>query len=189
MDWHSPAMKSLIFLALFLTASLTRADVLIYKIKLSETQTGQGAVTKIQYSGYVVIDPGISSIAEIAVLTSAGTFSTTWPSNFVFAQVSGGLAKKYTAFSRPTLHFGTLSIIGQNTLLDSGTIAQWQRPKVFKATATDVDSVEGTVTTGTGTLTFDQVDTINANTLQFGDINQTVTALEQILLGQGFTEN
>lgn len=168
---------------------ISTADVLIYKIKVSGSEIGGGTITKSAVGGYFVIDADTGDIAEIGTVPAQGRFHVNYPTNFVLIQASGGLTKKYTAFSVATANFGTLNGQGLNTALKTGTVTAWTAPKVFQVTATSIDDSANTIDQGKGTFIYDQVDTINANTIDFGDLTDTVNALVQVLLNAGFTEN
>lgn len=185
------------------SVQIAAADILVYKIKLTSSQTGAGKVTKTALSGYIVINPEIDTIAELVAIPVDRQFDVTWPDNLVATQLSAGPRKQDTVISVSTAHFGTLSARGAtasldianltaqgvNSLLKAGTTNEWIWPKSFRVTGTNVNTSANTTNQYKGVYSYDQADTIRANTVLVGDITQTVQSLRQALTKLGYAQN
>lgn len=191
-------------IGLFGVAQLATADVLIYKLHLSDTQTGAGKPVKTLLSGYIVVDPQTDTIAEMLAIPANRQFDTSWPNNLVINNVTEPKSTKQdTVMSSGTVHFGTLAARGAaaplsvnnltaqgpNVLLKTGTTNQWIWPKAFRVTGTNVNAAANLTNRFQGTYSYDQPLTISANTIDTGDISQTVRTLRQSLVKLGYSEN
>jgi len=178
-------MKKLSILLLLAAFALTsRADVLIYKIKVTETITGHGQTVKKTVTGFLVSDPINLSVAVIPI--QSATF-TIFEYNGTFAQVDAGKGKLYTALSIPGDGTGAVLATGLNSSLITGTVTQWSAPKTAKVTGVEILDDLASTEVDSGTLMYDQIDTITQNGLG-GDFDNTVSNIEQALLNAGLIE-
>lgn len=187
----------------FCGVQFAAADVLVYKVKLTSTETGTGKITKTAMSGYIVINPESDAIAELIAIPAGRQFDITWPNNLVATQISAGPKKQDTVMSVSTAHFGTLAARGAsvsfeianltaqgvNSLLKAGTSNLWIWPKSFRVTGTNVNASGNSTNLYKGVYSYDQPDTIRANTVLAGDITQTVQSLQQSLIKLGYSQN
>ena len=184
-------------------AQLATADVLIYKLQLSDTQTGNGKSVKTLLTGYIVVDPKSDTIAEMLAIPANRQFDTTWPNDLVISDITEPKStKQETLISSGLIHFGMLSARGAtapvsvnnltaqgpNVLLKTGSTNQWSWPKAFRVTGGT--NVNANITNRfQGTYSYDQSLTINANSIDSGDITQTARTLRQTLIKVGYSES
>jgi hypothetical protein len=163
-----------------------QADLLIYKTKVSATITGNAQTKKDSITGFVVIDLGTHQLANIPIVsTSFKIFTFT---NAAYAQIDAGKGKRETAVSFSGNGIGAVLATGLNSPLVTGTITMYTAPKTMKVTGTEISNSLSTTEIDTGTLTFDQVDTVTENGLG-KDFSSAVSDIEQTLLGRGLIEN
>ena len=198
------------FLVLWITGIIgvvqwATADVLVYKIQLSATQSGGAKSTKTSLTGFIVIDPESYTMAELLALPATHRFDVSWPNDFVISQITESKfpTRQDTVISSGAAHFGSLSLRaaavplnvnnlmaqGPNVLLKTGTTNQWIWPRAFRVTGTNFDGVANTTNHFRGIYIYDQTDTIRANTNASGDVSQTVRTLRQTLIKLGYSEN
>lgn len=178
-------MKKLSILLLLAAIALTsRADVLIYKIKVTETITGHGQTLKVKTTGFLVTDPVNLTVAVIPI--QSATF-TIFEYNGTFAVVDAGRGRISTALSIPGDGTGAVMAVGLNSSLVTGTVTSYLAPKTAKVTGIEVLSDLVSTEVDSGTLIYDQVDTVTQNGLG-GDFDTTVSDIEQTLLNEGLIE-
>ena len=189
-------------LVLIGAAQISAADVLVYKINLSSSTTGSGKVQKTTLTGYIVANPETDAIAELVAIPVNRQFDLSWPNDLVATQISAGPKKQDTVISVSPAHFATLSARGANVslnidnltaqgvnaLLNTGTTNQWRWPKSFRVAGTNISSSGTATNLYKGIYSYDQTDTIRANTTLAGNMTQTVLSLQQPLLKLGYTE-
>lgn len=185
------------------SVQIAAGDVLIYKAKLTSSETGGGKVTKTSVSGYIVVNPETDAIAELLAIPLSRQFDVTWPNNLVATQIPDGPQKQETVISVGAAHFGTLSARGGNVSLDidnltaegvdallkTGTTNQWIWPRSFRVAGTNVNTSANTTNRCKGVYSYDQPDTILANTVSAGGMTQTVRSLQQSLTKLGYSQN
>jgi len=177
---------TLTLLGLGISVFVCQADVLIYKTKVAATVTGNGEVRKTKVRGFVVIDPNTFQVANVAV--ESASFHIFEFTNAAFAQIDAGKGKRLTALSFPGNGIGSVMGTGINASLITGTITSYLAPKTFKITANEISNDRSSTEIDSGTLIFDQVDTVTENGTARG-FDGTVSDIEQTLLNEGFIEN
>lgn len=163
-----------------------QADVLIYKTKVTATITGNAQIKKDSVTGFIVIDLSTHELANIAI--NSATFKIFEFTNAAYTQIDAGKGKRETALSFPGNGIGAVLATGLNSSLITGTITAYTAPKTMKVMGNEISNSLSTTEVDTGTLTYDQVDTVTENG-QSKDFNAVVSDIEQTLLGRGLIEN
>ncbi len=184
-------------LVLAASSSVCDADVLIYKNRITSAETGVGAITRQAVTGWTVVDPQTADVVRINASARRGRFTTVTPS-WTFIQVSGGIGKNYTVasdaytdfFDDDSQYLLSTVLKGVNVELDTFTTEIYTAPKVLSFVEREITSLlsgEQLITESSGKLTFDKINTQDANL--FGlTLEETVNALKDLLLQKGYLE-
>ena len=171
-------------------------DVLVYKKRLTFTETGGGSIVRQAITGWTVIDTETATVYEIDAYPSRGRFNIFQPV-LAFTTLSGGIGKVFTVrsdafqefYDGGGTHMFSTVIKGRNVPLDIFTQI-FNAPKTFNLTERVIfedDTGVQFIDEVTGKLTFDKTNTQDANILDL-TLDQTVDALAQILINKGFIE-
>lgn len=181
----SGSMKviSILLLGLLCAANVATADVLVYKVKITATVTGNGSTSTTPLSGAVVLDANTSAFAEIFANAKSKEFFVRVPTNITVATINGGL-KSYTVIEQSANGNGGFEAKGQNATLNAGT-ANYSAPKTFQETGFDLNGSQ--LEEEKGTLTFDTKTTATQNGID-GNFSAVLSRLTQALIDAGYTQ-
>ncbi len=166
-------MKKPTPVALFLLccALLSRADVLIYKMGLNQTLTGNGQTTHTTFTGRLVVAATSNAWINVALIdvdTKRGQWNVEYPAFWTKNDVSYTSNKNQAVFAAETLENCAFVASGNESPVDVGDNADpiWQLPLTMKITgAASFTNVQPFFASYTGTLAFDKASTQAANAI------------------------
>jgi len=193
-------MKTLFATLLLAVGTLTSsADVLIYKLKLTTTETGGGFSSKYSNGGYFVLDAESGEVWRIVTDPRAKTFYYEDFSSATIDEVTGAAGKEYNVVTQHDSWTDTAGFerIQHATIkgakvrnVDIGATTLYSIPKSF----TWIGRELGSYTTGdaflaeiTGSLSLDLKSSKISN-LADDDINAALDRLASLLITQGYTQ-
>src|SRR5215831_14737873 len=203
-------MKSFatLLLGLLVPASIATADVLVYKNKITGTDTGGGFKSKLTDVGYTILNPEEADVpAMIIAFPNTKTFYVWEMADCTLNDLSAPKpnAKKnapladYTVISQASLWSDTNNFAGSDIgqlkgmnadAVDVGTTNLWNIPKTFSWVGKSIfpDSNGQPILEETsGTTTLDIVQTKYCNS--FGDDRDAaINRMKAYLVSIGFTE-
>jgi hypothetical protein len=177
----------LLLAALCLSIVTSQADVAVWTIKYTETDTGGGSVSKIKHIGYVLEDlNATNSVAEI--IDASGNQYTVLDVTDI--QTLGSGVNKNTLVLLLTLSEGTFLLQGAVPAKapNIGTSTTWELPTVFTITGQNLVTGSGPAVLGqfSGTASLDKADSTKANQNQL-DFATALSDIETSLQNQGYS--
>jgi hypothetical protein len=190
-------MKKPTPVALFLLcfALLSRADVLIYKMSINQTLTGNGQTTHTTFTGRLVVEATSNNVwtgvALIDVDTKHGQWNVEYPALWTKYDVSYASNKNEAAFAAATQGEGAFVASGNESPVDVGDIANpiWQLPLTMKITgAASLTNAPNFFASSTGALAFDKTNTQAANATPT-NFTETISTFTNNLALKGYVLN
>jgi len=192
-------MKAILSLLLAALACSASADVLIYKLKLSHTETGGGYSFKYSNAGYVVLDPDTGETWRLVTSPKAKTYYFVEFEDLQIDELEGPLGKEYNVatHNEEWLDVNDVNHVEHATIkgakvhnVNVGATSLYYVPKSF----TWIGREFGSYTTGetyldeiSGSLSLDVKSSTTSN-LAGDDVFDALYRLESLLIAQGYIE-
>jgi hypothetical protein len=165
-------MKNLLIAALTLLAvAQSHAQIVVYKLKLTVTSTGNHLTTKSSETGYFIVDFSTSDSAFIEASANKH-FSIFEPdfADYDFGPIDGAKGSHQWQFTLNE-QYGSVSMLGKTVTINLGGTNNYALPKTMTFSGSVVtldDNDVRTLAQFKGTLALDTVNTTSAN--QSGDV-------------------
>jgi hypothetical protein len=192
-------MKTLTTILLASLCIHAQGYVVIWKSKITVTQTGGGTVAKRLLSGYIVYDTDDGSMAQVLSESSRRNFWVQDLSTFDLSDVKTTQGKTYTVFTQATTDYDDWGNVvldftcakGLDSSLDIGDpIYNWIFPKTLQVTGRSMYSDSSglpVLEESSGTLLFDQPDSKQMNVFQ-KNLDGAIQSIRDYYTGKGYTE-
>ena len=199
MDRLSP-MKTLTTLLLGLLCLAAEGQVVIYKGRMSITDTGGGFIKSYAVNAWLVWNPADATLSAVAASPSQKLFQINDLSDYYVETVTGP-GRTFTVISQATttndadgnLKLDTTTAKGLNASLDIGSVLSnpnvWSIPKSFSLTGSTFTALPGQpkLSEQRGVFVIDLRTTRDDNEAGF-DLAQAIEFIRLDLVGKGYVE-
>jgi hypothetical protein len=167
---------------------LSKADVIIWKQKITVTTTGAGAVSTTPITGYVVMDTQTANLVIINAYPVRKLFSVITPTNFLVQHVTGAAGKQMMVVFVGGKGTGGSTSKGSDKVINVGMINSYTFAPTLTVSGSDLYlSGEYFLDEFKGSSVYDKKDTETANSLS-QSLQETVNSLGATLISHGYTQ-